>query len=395
MLPYKKTPKEKQNSMKIKVLAILSLLGMSLFSNAQTQFTVADKFHSGLSDSLTNQIVMSFDELLLGIDNGRLDTSLIDMEHKDLNRYFFSYLRGVERKDTIPKYFRGQLINLYPVGNDQYLFTLLYSKSDEIGRIVTFLAKRIGGKIVFSTSLKYHTRHWKRERIGTITYYYQDTIDRKRAESFDQKNIAIAQKLNLPVMDWDMYICGNFQEVLRLQGYDYDYRENGKYNSGYIMDPKTLFSCMNDEDFSHDVLHLYASEIRGKARNAVGECGLAYYWGNAYHPSGNGEKAPELEELVYALQKYLPSHPDMTLSELFDKNPDVLAEYGFPHPIQVNKVIAGVICREIERQKGNEGIIELIKCGRGNDNFLKAVDSLIGINKENFDDEVYKLVFGK
>lgn len=381
--------------MKFKAFTILSLLAISLFSNAQTQFKIAERFYSGLSDSLTNQIIVSFDKLLLSIDNGQLDTMLIDTENKELNRNFFTYLKGVERKDTIPKYFQGQLINLYPVENDRYLFTVLYSKNDEIGRISTFLARKSDREMVFSSPLKYYTRHWKKEIIGTITFFYQDTIDRKRAGLFNQKNITIAQKLNLPARDWDMYMCGNFQEVLQLQGYDYDYRQNGKVNSGYIMDPKTLFSCMNDEDFSHDVLHIYASAIRGKVRNAVGECGLAYYWGNAYHLGKNNEKAPGLEELVPALREYLQSQNDMTLLELFDKSPNVLAEYGYPHPIQVNRVIAGVICREVERQKGIEGIVELLKCGRGNDNFFKATESLIGINRENFDKEVYKLVFAE
>jgi len=52
-----------------------------------------------------------------------------------------------------------------------------------------------------------------------------------------------------------------------------------------------------------------------------------------------------------------------------------------------------VICKEIERQKGKEGIIELLKCGRGNDNLFKATEKLIGINRQNFDEEVYQLIF--
>jgi len=150
---------------------------------------------------------------------------------------------------------------------------------------------------------------------------------------------------------------------------------------------------MNDEDFSHDVLHIYASQIRERPqRNVNGECGLAYYWGNAYH-LGDGTKSPGLDELVPALQDYLISHKDVSLLELLEKSPNVLAEYGYPWPIHVNKIISGVVCREIERQKGTEGIIEMLKCGRGNDNLFKTTERLIGINRENFDKEVYKLIF--
>ena len=385
--------------MKTKLLLIVLLAFVitnmtALYINAQTQFKVSENFYSALSDTLTSQIIHSFDKLLVSINNEQLDTTLVDSENTDLNSNFFRYLKGIEGKDTIPHYFQATLINLYPIENGQYLLMISYTKKDEIGRILTFLAKENDGKFVFANPLHYNTKSWKTATVGTITYFFPDTIDMKRAELFDKKNFTIAQKLNLPVRNWDIYMCRNYQETMQTQGYVYEYLENGKYNSGYIMDPKTLFSCMNDEDFSHDVLHIYASQIRGKERNAIAECGLAYYWGNAYHTGVEG-KAPDLEELIPVLQQYLQSHKDVKLLDLLNENPNVLAEYGFPWPIQVNRIIAGVLCKEIEEQKGTEGIIELLKCGRGIDNLFKSTESLIGINRNNFEKEVYKLIFGK
>jgi hypothetical protein len=377
----------------LRVFTISILLVLSSHTNAQEQFKVAENLYSSLPDSLTNQIIDSLDKLLMSIDNENLDTTLIDMDDADLNRLFFTYLKGIEEKDTMPKYFRAQLINLYPVGNKQYMLTVSYTNNDEIGRIHNFLAKENNGHIIFANPLRYNTRHWKTATIGTATYFFPDTIDMERAELFNQKNILIAEKLNLPVRDWDVYMCENFQDALQIQGCSYESTSNGVFNSGWIMDPKILLTCMNDEDFSHDVLHIYASQIRErKNRNANGECGLAYYWGNAYH-SGVTGKAPDLTELIPVLQQYLQSHKEVKLLELFEKSPNVLAEYGYPHPIHVNRIIGGVICKEIERQKGTDGIIELLKCGRGNDNLFKATEKLIGINRNNFDKEVYQLIF--
>ena len=126
-------------------------------------------------------------------------TGLIDTEEADLNRNFFRYLKSIEKKDTIPDYFRAQLINFYSVGKHECLLTLAYLKNNEIGCIQTFLAKENNGKIVFASPLKYNTRHWKTKTIGTITYFFPDTIDIGRAELFDRKNITIARKLNQPV----------------------------------------------------------------------------------------------------------------------------------------------------------------------------------------------------
>jgi hypothetical protein len=87
------------------------------------------------------------------------------------------------------------------------------------------------------------------------------------------------------------------------------------------------------------------------------------------------------------------SHKDVGLLELFEKSPDILAGYGYPWLIHVNRIISGVLCREIERQKGTKGIIELLKCGRGNDSLFKSTERLIGINRASFDKEVYRLIF--
>jgi hypothetical protein len=203
----------------------------------------------------------------------------------------------------------------------------------------------------------------------------------------------MAEKLKLPVRNWEMYICRQYQEALQLQGCLYEVNYNGMVNSGDIVDPKTLFSVMNDEDFSHDVLHIYAAQIRGKDRN-VAECGLAYLWGNAYHADSEG-RVPDQQELIPVLQRYVQTHSEIKLLDLFEKNPDVLAEYGYPKPLHVRHIIAGLIWAEIEKQKGIDGVITFLKCGRGYDNFFKSADALIGINRKNFDEKVRRLLFEK
>ncbi|MDR0547324.1 MAG: hypothetical protein LBG77_07060, partial [Dysgonamonadaceae bacterium] len=40
-----------------------------------------------------------------------------------------------------------------------------------------------------------------------------------------------------------------------------------------------------------------------------------------------------------------------------------------------------------EKQKGADGIIELMKCGRGDENYFKSIENLLGINRENFNEK--------
>jgi hypothetical protein len=376
----------------MKLFLVIFFFVISLTGRAQTRFDVSKNLWTEFSDTIKNEIIQSLDRLLSGIEKESIDTTLIDRDNYDFNYNFFSYLKRIEAKDTVHHYYKGQLINLYPVEPAHYSLTLIYSNNDAIGRIFTFTVKEDNGKFVFASPVKYNTKHWKSATIGTITIHYPDTININRAKDFDRKNVMMASKLNLPVMNLEMYMSRNYQEALQLQGCLYEYGSNGYTNSGDIVNPKTLFSVKNDEDFSHDVLHMYAAHIRGKIRNTAAEEGIAYLWGNAYHADSKG-KIPDQQELVTVLRKYLESHIDVKLLDLFDKNPNVLAEYGYPKPISVKSIISGLICEEIEKQKGVNGIIELMKCGRGDDNFFKSIDSIMHINRNNFDAKVHKLLF--
>ncbi|MDR1330551.1 MAG: hypothetical protein LBK07_00415, partial [Tannerella sp.] len=220
-------------------LAAAMLLSAGIVSAQQKTVTVAEQFHSRLPDDVTGRIISSLDSLLKSIDRGELDTTLVDRDNYEFNCSYFTWLQGMEDKDTVRHYYRGQLINLYPVAPSQYALMLAWLNDNELGRIFTFIAGEDDGKIVFASPIKYNTKAWKTATVGTITIHYPDTFNVSRAEKFHRKNVTVAEKLKLPVRSWEMYMCRQFQEVLQLQGCLYDAESNGIFNSGYIVDPKT------------------------------------------------------------------------------------------------------------------------------------------------------------
>jgi len=369
----------------------------SIFSwmiDAQTKLEISKNLHTVFSDSIKDRIIMSLDDLFTGIDNGNMSINLIDNDNFDFNRNYFANLKEPGSKDTTEHYFKRRLINLYPVAPSSFMATIACIGNNEIGKIFTILAKQENDGIIFTGPIKYNTKYWKTKQIGTITYHYPDTINMEKAEIFNQKNNTMALKLHLPVMDLEMYMCADYQEVLQLQGCCYDSDFNGMINTGGIVDPKTLFSVMKNEDFSHGIFHKYAANIRGKVINIAAEEGIAYVWGNAYHADIHG-RVPDQPELVSALRQYIKAHPEVNLSDLFNENPDALAEYGYPNPISVKAVISGIICGEVEKQKGMDGIFKLIKCGKGDENYFECISTLLQINRKNFDEKVYELLFRK
>jgi hypothetical protein len=377
---------------KLKTTFLLTFFAVSLSINAQTDIKMSENLRTVISKSLKEKIIISLNNFLESIEKGNIDESLIDKDNFEFNNSFFSYFKEIENKDTVKNYFQGEIINMYPVLPSQYLITIAYVHNNETGRIFTIIAKENDENIVFASPIKYNTRHWKTTTIETIKFYYPDTINISQAKAFNHKNIIMASKLKLPVRNWDMYMCSNYQEALQLQGCLYDFKSYGIVNSGDITNPKTLFSVMNNEDFSHDVFHSYAENINiGGERNWSAEEGIAYTWGNAYYTDSKGN-VPEQQELIPVLQQYMRTHSEIKFLDLFDKSPNVLAEYGYGHPISVKSIISGIICDEIEKQKGADGIIELLKCGKGDENFFKSTDQLIGINRNNFEDKIYELL---
>ena len=378
--------------MKNILLFIFFLVLLSSSIHAQPVVLKPTYLKTEINDSIKTNILNSLDSLFDGINKEKLNSKLIDNENFEFNESYLKSFKGAENKDSIKNFYKIQLLNIYPVSASEYMISIAYlSKNNQesiIGSINNILAKKYNNSISFSNPIKYYTRKWKNKIVGNITYFYRDTLNLKRATEFNDKNHTIAIKLGLKPKKFNFYMCLNYQEVLHLIGTEYDVQENGISNSGYIFDPNTLFSIMNNEDFSHDVFHIYASEVRKQKRNSTAEEGIAYSWGNAYYADDN-ENIPSQKELVFALKKYLKENPQTDLLNLFDKRPKI---FNYTSKISVKSVLSGIICDEVEKKKGVEGIKQLIDCGSGDENYFKCIDKLIQINRDNFNQKVKALI---
>ena len=347
-------------------------------------------------DSLTKKTILtSLDTLFFQINRNAIDTILIGKRRNDFN--VLKSLVGIEayKKDSLPDFYKKQLINLYPISKNEYWISLAYIGVQGNGvpilkNIINLVATKTGNNVTFSLPLKYLTKSWKSKIVGNVTYYFRDKINLQKAKAFDRKNTTIASKLSLKPEKLHFYMCNNYQEISQLLGYEYDLESNGKTRDGYGVDNNTIFSIMNNEDFSHDVFHFYSGKMRkGIKGNRTVEEGIAYSWGNAYYTKTNGEMI-EQKELVGFLKNYVKENPSVNLFQLFSKDPKI---FNIIAPeISVKSAISSLLCDEVERQKGLAGIQELIKCGRGDDAFFKTLNSLVNINIANFETEVKKLI---
>ena len=377
----------------VKILASGLLALNMLHTKAQTILQKPAWLNTEMNDTLKNRILGSLDSLLIGIHKGYLDTNLLSRTNYSLNLSTISSLKDYETKDSIPGFYKKQLINFYPVSAGEYFISIAYignqpGGTSDLKGIINLVAKHTNGKTTFSLPLNYRTRHWNTQTIQDVTYYFPDKLNLATANAFAAKNIAIATKLGLKPEKLQFYICENQQEILKLLGYAYDQGSNGRTREGYGVDSNTIF--FNHEDFSHDVFHYYSAKIRGAAkRNRAVEEGMAYYWGNAYYTKDNGEMT-EFKELVNYLKVYIKQNPKANLLELFTNDTKIFTKV--PEEISVKSTISGLLCKEVEQKKGIEGIKKLITCGKGDESFFKTLDELLAVNNTNFDKGVRRLI---
>ncbi len=375
---------------------IALFVGLLIVFGGRGQSLVAVGPAIGMPDTLRGRLPALLDTLFSQINRGKVDPSLLDPRHAELTADILTSLKGIEHGDSSCAAYTVDLINCYPVDGNAYMLSFVCSGVDRQGvplikAIYNLTARCMGRSIVFCLPVDHFTKGWATTVVGNVTYHSPRPINLERARLFDQKNTVIASKLGLPPATLQFYICNDYQEALCLMGYGYDLGYNGVTRRGAGVIANTIFSVMNNEDFSHDLFHDYSYRIRTVRRNGAAEEGIAYSWGNAYYVDGQGGTIT-MSELVPDLRKYMSAHSGVSLLSLFREGGDGFSPLA--PEVSARNTIAALLSDEVERKKGVSGIRQLINCGPGDDNYFVALNELIGVNPANFDMSVRVLLDG-
>lgn len=364
-----------------------------------------NNFIQSVGKNLQQELFTSLDSLIDQIRNNNIKESLLWKKESKLSKAIFEDIHSYEKSYQDSTYkSKVFLLNCYPISKERYLNQIAYYRQEEnnsksLQMLITIIAHKENKKICFSTPLNYYTETWKEHQVGSITYYFRDKINIHRAEKFAKKNIQFSSRFKKPVKYLSYFMVENYQEILKLIGFDYNAKSIGELRSGYgILGDQIIFSVMNNEDFSHDLFHYYSETIHDwSVRNWVVEEGLAYSWGNAYYTRKDGEMA-EQNELLKILKKYIDQNKDIDLLSLFENNfwtdKSGIYEHLAPDFI-VGRLISSLICDEVYNKYGMEGINKLLIIGsKPNhfDPFFKSINTLIGINRNNFNEKVNQLI---
>lgn len=396
---------------KSKHISKLTRLFISVLVLAYTSVTFAQNLHcsnelkKSMDKNFQQELLTSLDSLIEQIRNNNVSENLLWQKEDKISKVVFEGVHSYEKSYQDSTYtISTALLNTYPIGKDRHLNQIAYYRQNEnstksLQMLLTVIAHSKNGNITFSTPLSYYTDTWKKQQVGGITYFYRDKIRVDRAEKFAKKNVAFAEEFKKPPQSLKFFMVENYQEILRLLGFDYNAKSIGKLRDGYgVIGDEVIFSVMNNEDFSHDLFHYYSETIHDSSvRNWVTEEGLAYSWGNAYYVRKDGEMA-EQKELLEILKNYTFQNKEVDLLSLFENNfwKDKSGIYDHLAPdFKVGRLISSLICDEVYKKHGIEGINQLLTIGsKPNhfDPFFEAINKLIKINRKNFNKKLKQLI---
>ena len=380
----------------IKLVAVLLFFSVTLF--AQIRLDVPKYLRLDIPEKYKTVLMIGIDSFLVDIETGDFDDRILAKESstllKSTYKGFLTYYLKSDKKNKVK--LSKQLTNFYHLEKGKYAIEVSYfqhrSDTVRLRYSLRFVAHLDDTQLVFALPLAYETGIWQQFKVGNTSYYFRGNLNKDRATAFDKKNTQIAKKFGLEPASLAFYMCRNYQEVLRLLGIEYTVYENGSVNLGYGVVDNTIFSVRNNEDFSHDIFHFYsAKRHQRKDRNWIAEEGIAYLWGNAYYADEAGEMIT-MDTLVSVLKQYLKKEYRKSIYELFKEGDSVYPQ--FDARVSIRSVISALIVKRIEQIYGQKGIEQLIKCGDGKrvENYLKAIDELLGITKENFEERLLTLI---
>jgi len=359
------------------------------------QISISENLKISTINSNEKRIVAVLDQLFVDSKSDIEKSTLIAAAGRSENIFLLKQVKIIE--ESI-KNGRRELINFYEINPDKYLLKIASYEDDRIRAVYSLIAIVADEKITFSSPIMNRTKYWKEKQIGDVHYFYKDTLNEKTAKRFDDKSAYIAKKFGWEPKKLSYFKCSNYEEVQRILGIDFDAKSAGRVQSSEAFD-NTIITGVNTENFEHDVFHMYIeTKFPDDAnRNFTAEEGYANSIADAYYAKKSGEVILR-QELVGYLKEHIGKNPDANLLEMFQKNPRVyfqlkneVSEEVFGY-LSVKSTIVSLICDRVEREKGLDGLIKLLRSGKGEDAFFQSVGELIELDRSNFDEKVRLLI---
>ncbi len=352
-------------------------------------------------DSVKNvKLILNLNAFLRLKDSTHISNPYIRKRNKMETTILLDEMKGMEihsqKKDS--NYYDAFLLNKITMDSVNIILQIGYSSNKDDTLITRALfelhASYENDTFRFYSPLMQKTSLWKHYSSEEITYFFSQTFDTIKAKEYQSYLHYYDKKLGIKSPSTNFYICPNLMEAFQIIGVQYKMDNNGsryatmqtKQNQQILfIDGTNTKYAWDPHDLWHDRLRMAVP--RDSINRPVDE-GCAYLYGGSWGLSWN--------EIYTQFQQKVSGKP----------NPDWLKLYedfftfneNKSAPLMVTYVINALIIERIEKEKGFGAVKELLTCGKyrkDNMNYIHVLEQLTGINKNNFNQEVDKLIAAK
>jgi hypothetical protein len=157
--------------MKKKLLLFVCSLLLSMGLSAQTPIAIVRGLPLNVATDTQRRLINALDTLIGHVNNNKPILNETSAVGSELSASLFGTLKDIENNATEKDahFYKPQLINLYPVGNNQYFISIAYVAGNSLRAIFNTIATILPDKITFSIPVFYETNNWMIAKVGNIT----------------------------------------------------------------------------------------------------------------------------------------------------------------------------------------------------------------------------------
>lgn len=293
-------------------------------------------------------------------------------------------------------FFKAYITNIIPLEKNNYKVKISYigvnKKSVILRANFELIAHKINDVFLISSPLKRNTQHWKTKKIQNHIFHYPYTLDENMIQKFVYNVVLYDEKLKNNIGEKHYYMCKNETNPLELFGVEYKSDYNGdelitRYTSQ--LNRKSLWVANEFRIYNynfHDLWHNRLSQLisRSEVHRRV-DCHIATLYGGIWGLSWD-ELFPLFKE------KFVVGTNVDWLEHKKNKSHFLTTEHKRKN--YTDDFIGALIVRKIEKEKGFDGVWELLmtKRTKKEEEYFTTLEKLTGITKKNYNKEVSKLI---
>jgi hypothetical protein len=384
----------------VKSIIIIMTFALTTLSFGQTNKIIIQTNINLPKDTLvTNNLIKSLNGFLSLKEKPNKENTFVLNEDLLETSILIDEMKGIEKsgKYKDDNFYKGYLTNVAPINKTDFLIQFSYIGVFESTPILVasyeIMGKLRDNKFYFCSPLKRNTASWQNKKNGNYVFHFKNSLNEKVVSEYIKNVQYFDKKLNAQNKKIEWYGCNDLPELLQIIGVNYklDYNSQNattfsaiENNSLLIVsgENNTGFDAFDPHDLWHDRLH---NVISTSIINKPVDEGCAYLYGGSW---GIG-----WTQILKTFKEKVSSNPKSDWLSLYEQFYN-FGESKEKH-LLVSYVINALIVQKIEKEKGFASVIELLSCGKyekTNEKYFATLDKLTGINKNNFNDNIWALI---